>query len=69
MEKHFQDLDQKVQYDKNSDTFAARFAQHFDQKPNPQQCCEIMKFNILSTVNSTGLTKTWSKFSCTLCIK
>ena len=31
MEQHFQDVAQKVQYDKNSDTFAAHFTHHFDQ--------------------------------------
>ena len=36
MERHHQDVAQKVQHDKNSDTFAAYFAQHFDQKPTPQ---------------------------------
>ena len=44
MGQHFQDVAQKVQHDKNSDTFAAHFAQHFDPKPTPQQCREIMKF-------------------------
>ena len=43
MEQHFQDVAQKVRYNKNLDTFAAHFAQDFDQKPTPQQCCEIMK--------------------------
>ena len=38
MEQHLQDVVQKVQYDKNSDTFAACFAQYFNQKPTPQQC-------------------------------
>ena len=33
MKQHFQDVTQKVQHDKNSDTFAAHFAQNFDQKP------------------------------------
>ena len=37
MEQYFQDIAQKVQHDKNSDTFAAHFATHFDQKPTPQQ--------------------------------
>ena len=44
MEQHFQDVAQKVQNDKNSDTLAAHFAQHFDQKSTSQQCHEIMKF-------------------------
>ena len=44
MEQHFQDVAQKVQNDKNSDTFAAHFAQHFDQNSTSQQCHEIMKF-------------------------
>ena len=35
-EQHSQDVAQNVQYGKNSDTFAARFNQHFDQKPTPQ---------------------------------
>ena len=52
MEQHFQDVDQKVQYDKNADTFVACPGQHFDQKPTPQQCREIMKYKILSTVNT-----------------
>ena len=69
MEQHFQDVAQKVQYDKNSDTFAAHFAHHFDQKPTPQQCHEIMKFETLSKVNPIELIKTWSKDSCTLCMK
>ena len=38
MEQHFQDVAQKVQHDKKYDTFAAHYAQHFDQKPTPQQC-------------------------------
>ena len=40
----FQDVAQKVQHYKHSDTFAAHFAQHFDQKPTQQHCREIMKF-------------------------
>ena len=35
----------------NSDTFAAHFAQYFDQKSTPQQCREIMKLKILSKLN------------------
>ena len=66
MEQYFQDVSQKVQHDKNSDTFAAHFAQHFDQKPTPQQCCEITISKILSTVNSIGQMKTWSKSLCKL---
>ena len=69
IEQHFQDVVQKVQHDKNSDTFAAHFAQRFDQKPTPQQCREIMKLVILCKVNPIGLMKTWSKSSCTLCAK
>ena len=69
MEQHFQDVAQKVQRDKNSDTFAAHFAQHFEQKPTPQQCREIMKFGILSKVNPIRSMKTWSKSSFTLCMK
>ena len=36
MEQHFQDVAQKVHHDKNSDTFGAHFAQHFDQKLTSQ---------------------------------
>ena len=43
-EKQFQDVAEKVQHNKNSDTFVAHFAPHFYQKPTPQQCREIMKF-------------------------
>ena len=39
MEKHFQDVAQKVINDKNSDSFADHFAKHFTQKPSPPQCC------------------------------
>ena len=54
MEQHVQDVAQKVQHDKNSDTFVAHFAQHFDQKPTPQQCHEIIKSGIWSKVNPIG---------------
>ena len=43
MEQHLQDVVQKVQHDKHSDTFAADFDQHLNQKPTPQQCHEIIK--------------------------
>ena len=68
MEQHFQDIAQKVQHDKNSDTFAAHFATHFGQKPTPQQCRETMKFEVLAKVNPIGSLKTWGKPSCTLCM-
>ena len=58
MEQHFQDVAQKVQHDKNLETFAAHFAQHFDQKLTPQYCCDTMKFEMLSKVNPIGLMKT-----------
>ena len=57
MEQQLQDADQKVQYDKNSDNFAAHFAQNFNQKPTPPQCREIMKPEILSTINPIGSNK------------
>ena len=44
MEQHYQDVAKKVQHDKNSDTFVAHFAHHFDQKLTRQQCREIMNF-------------------------
>ena len=58
MKQNFQDVAQKIQHDKDFDTFAAHFAQHFEQKPTPQQCREIMKFKILSEVSTIGLMKT-----------
>ena len=36
MEQHFQDVAQKVQCNKNSDTFADHFIHYFDEKPTPQ---------------------------------
>ena len=69
MEQHSEDVAQKVQHNKNLDTFAAHFAQHFDQKPTPQQFIEIIKFETLSKVNPIGSMKTWSKSSCTVCMK
>ena len=69
MEQNLQHVAQKVQHCKNLDTFAAHFAQHFYQKPTPQQCHEIRKPEILSKVNPIGLMKTSSKPSCPLCTK
>ena len=69
MQQHFQDVAQKVVNNKNSDSFAAHFAKHFTQKPSPQECREIMSFDVLSTVNPIGSMKTWGKLSCTLCMK
>ena len=47
MTNHFQDVAQKFVNNKNSDSFAAHFAKHFTQKLSPQECREIMSFNIL----------------------
>ena len=69
MEQNFQDVAQKVQQNKNLDTCAAHFAQHFDRKLTPQYCREKMKFETLSKVKSMRLMKTGSKYSCTLCIE
>ena len=69
MEQHFQDVAQEVANNKNSNSFAAHFAKHFTQKPSPQECREIMSFDIISTVNPIGSMKTWGKSSCTLCMK
>ena len=44
MEQDCQYVAEKLQYDKNSYTFASHFAQNFDQKLTPQQCCGIIKF-------------------------
>ena len=69
MEQHFQDVAQKVVNNKNSDSFAAHSAKNFTRKPSPQECREIMSFDIISTVNPIGSMKTWGKSSCTLCMK
>ena len=44
MEQDCQYVAEKLQYDKNSDTFAGHFAQNFDQKLTPQQFHKITKF-------------------------
>ena len=69
LEEHFQDVAQKVVNIKNSESFVANFAKYFTQKPGPQECREIMTFDILSAVNYIGSMKTWGKLSCTLCMK
>ena len=53
-EQYFQDVVQRVVNDKNSDSFDAHFAKHLTKKPSPQQCREIMSFDILYTVNPIG---------------
>ena len=57
MDQHFQDVAQKVVNNKNQDSFSAQFANHFTQKPSPQQFRGIISFNILSTVNPMGSIK------------
>ena len=54
---------------KNPDSFADHFAKHFTEKSSPQECREIMSFDILSTVNPIGSIIPWGKLSCTLCMK
>ena len=49
MEQHFQDVAQKVANNNNLNSFAAHFAKHFTQKPSPQECREIMDFDINQT--------------------
>ena len=69
MNAHFNDVQKLVQDGKLSDTFACHFAQHFSQKPSPQQQRNIMKFEVLSSVNPIGAMKTFGKPECTLCMK
>ena len=69
MEQHFQDVAQKGANDKNSNSFAAHFANNIMQKPNPQQCRKIMSFGILQMVKPIGSMKTWSNLCCTLYMK
>ena len=61
MEKHAQDVPQRVLYDKNLKSFAVYFTQHFTPKPIPQQCRKIMYFKIIYTVNPIDLMKIWGK--------
>ena len=69
MGQHFQDVPPKVINNNSSDSFASNFAKHFKQKPSPQQCQEIMSFDILAMVNHIGSMKTWGKSPCILCMK
>ena len=46
MAEHFQDVDQKVMDDSNSDSFGDPSAKHFTQKPSPQQFSHIIFFKI-----------------------
>ena len=54
MEQHFQDVDQNSMNDNNLDSIADHFANYFTQRPIQKQCCKIMSFEILSTVNPIG---------------
>ena len=58
-EQDFQYAAQKVINDANLYYFAAHFTKIFTQKPSPQQCRDIMYFEIISTVNPIGSMKTW----------
>ena len=42
--QHFQYVTQKGHCNKNLESFLENFAQNFNQKPTPKQCCEIMTF-------------------------
>ena len=41
MEQHFQDGDQKLQYNKHLDTFSAHFYQHFNQKKTHNNIAKV----------------------------
>ena len=69
MKGHYNDVQQLVQNGKFSDSFARHFAQHFSVKPSPQQQRDIMKFEIISSVNPISAMKTFGKHECTLCMK
>ena len=69
MEQNFQYLAQNIMHNNNLDSFAAHFAKTLTQKPSPQQCYNIMSFEILSIVNPIGSMKTLGTLSCALCMK
>ena len=60
---------QKVQYNKHLNTFAAHFTQNVDKKKTPKQFHDIMKFEMVSTVNLIRYMKTYIDSSYTLCMK
>ena len=68
MKGHYNDVQQLVQNGKFSDSFARHFSQHFSVKPSPQQQRDIMKFEIISSVNPISAMKTFGKHECTLCM-
>ena len=68
MEQHLQDVDQQVKYNKYSDTVAAHLTWNFE-KLNPQQCREIMIFEIISTLKYISFVNIWGKSSCMLYMK
>ena len=68
-EEHFQDVSQKVIKDNHLEYFSDQFFKQFTQKPIPQQCCDIISFQILILLNPIDLMELWGKLSCTPCIK
>ena len=68
MEQHLQDVAQNYTMEKFY-IFTDHSVQHFLQKPNPRQCCEIDILDIVSTVKPTSSLKIWSKSYCALYIK
>ena len=69
MTQHFGDVRRLISEGKKSDTFAAHFAQHFDDAPSPAELREIMDFSIVAEVNPIGAVKTFGKMCCSLCME
>ena len=69
MDGHFSDILRLLKNGQKTDSFAARFEQHFNATMSHTDLRKYMMLKLLKQLNLVGKTKTFMKPNCNLCMK
>ena len=69
MRQHFGETQRLITKGEFSDSFAKHFANHFSEKPTPQQIREKIKLELIWQGNPLSAVKTFRQHNCVLCMR
>ena len=69
MDDNLSDLQRLIKNGKKSDSFAARFVQHFNTTTSRTDLCKYMTLKVVKKLNLIGTMKTFTKTNFNLCIQ
>ena len=69
MDGHFSNLQRLLKNGQKSDSFAAQFAQHFNNATSRTDIRKCMTFRVIKQLNPIGAMKTFTKPNYNLCMQ